>query len=256
MLSRKAVTNALTASSAEAKLRWGSGAGAACATVNQRITARIEQGQFFSVCMDSLLTPSAAASPTATTAAATPAAAGAATTTRAAATARATAGGSLLTHGPALRAPLSGLTGLAAAAVHITKCAARPLRTGRALGRPVGTADTARAAGTTGPAGSADAAGTARPTCAADTARPTSTAHPAGSTRPTRTAHTAHAASTARPTRTADTTHASGTARACRGPHRIAGYGDLRTAGKARRSAGRTGEITGPPTPSAPAPTV
>jgi hypothetical protein len=30
----------------------------------------------------------------------------------------------------------------------------------------------------------------------------------------------------------------------------------LRTAGKARRSAGRAGEIAGPPTPSAPTPTV
>ena len=51
--SRRAATNALTASSAEAKLRWGSGsgafAGAACATANQRITARIAHRQDFSV---------------------------------------------------------------------------------------------------------------------------------------------------------------------------------------------------------------
>jgi hypothetical protein len=221
--------------------------------------------------MDNLLTPPAAASPTAATAAATPTAAGAATTTRAAATARATAGGSLLTHGPALRAPLSGLTGLAAAAVHITKCAARPLRASRALGRPVGSPDTARAARTTRPAYSTDAAGTARPTStahspgtarptstayAAGTARPTSTAHSAGSTWPTSAADTTHTAGSTRPTRTADATHASGTARACRRPHRIARYGDLRTAGRARRSAGRTGVIAGPPTPSASAPTV
>jgi hypothetical protein len=49
--SRRAVTNALTASSADAKLRWVSGAfaGAAWATASQRVAARTEHGQVVSV---------------------------------------------------------------------------------------------------------------------------------------------------------------------------------------------------------------
>jgi hypothetical protein len=196
------------------------------------------------------LTPSAATSTTAPTATAS------ATATARAGTARATAGRSLLTKGPALCAPLSGLIDLAAAVVHVTERAAWALRAGSALGRPAGTADTTRATKTTN---TADAPHAARPTCSADashTARATRTAdasHAPGTTRPPSTPNTAHAA---RPTGTADASHAAGATRACRRPHRIAGYGDLRTAGKARRSARRAGEIASPPTPSAPAPTV
>jgi len=134
--------------------------GAACAAVNQRIAARNEHGQLFGVCINALLPP-----PAATSTAATPTAAAGAAATRSAATERA-----LLTHRPALCAPLSKLTGLAAA-VHVTKRAARTLRAcealaagSRPLAGPAGTPDATRAAKPTRTPDAARAARTTRPT--------------------------------------------------------------------------------------------
>jgi hypothetical protein len=231
-----------------------------------------------------LLTPPAAAASTAATSTA------AARPAREAAAAPTASDRSLLTQGSALRAPLPELASLASAA-HPAKCTARALPTGdpassswplrRSTGgtsawpansacathaadtaRPTGTTDATHAADTTRATGTTDATHTAWPTGAADAT------HAADTTRATGAADATHATDTAWPTGTADsteaadTTHAADTACAAhaagtgRRPHRIAWYGDLRAAGKARRSAGRTREIAWPRGPSAPTPTV
>jgi hypothetical protein len=218
--------------------------------------------QIFGILMGPLLPPSAASSARSTAA---------------------TAGAGkrpLLGSRAALRTALPELPCLSPA-VHIDKCASRTLRACGALGatsRPLsgGGAGCARpacstyatyAARTTWTSHTSNATNSARSTRASRTSGTTDAAwtlwssyasHTAGASRTSYASHTAGASRTSYASHTAGAARASRTPDAAwtgRGPHGVARYGNLRTAGQPHRSAGRTGKVGRAPTRVVGAPT-